>query len=68
MEKLGLFVLIEEDDALCTDSGDGGKRRKDEHQEKGSRGRAKVLSSSDIEKENNHFWNAEKWNGKCKKS
>lgn len=42
---------------------DGGKRRKDEHQEKGSRGSDEVLSSSEMEKENDHFWNAEKLNG-----
>lgn len=61
MEKLGVFGLVEEGTTvLCTDSGDGGERRKDEHKEKGSRGTDEILSSSEMQKENYHFWNAEK--------
>lgn len=44
--------------AMCIESGDGGKRRKDKHQEKGNRENDEVLSS-ETEKENYHFWNLE---------
>lgn len=49
MEKLGVFGLVEEGTTvLCTDSGDGGERRKDKHKEKGSRGTDETLSSSEM--------------------
>lgn len=62
MEKLIFFGLVEVGlTAMCIESGDGGKSRKDKHQEKGNRENDEVLSS-EMEKENEHFWNLEMLN------